>query len=253
MTRSTIGARGLLAMAMALAGIGTAEAQSTKTARLAQAVPDLGLTISVAADNDGSLVLSATAGELTVHKRVFADGTYAVRIRRGAADEVVISATPGRTKVVAGGAVTDLRGDGGATFERHARRVREALPRSEAIQHFRQIAAALDKQDDVSPEALGLRITGAVVAGLAGDPAAARRFSQTMLGRRGLRVRTVQTGSTCFDRYQAIVTTAARQLETCLGSFNPFNPMRNLCVFVWTMQVESAWFQFLACSSVPLK
>jgi len=253
MTRSTIGAMGLLVAAIVAAGNGTADAQVIKRARLAQAVPDLGLTISVASDNDGSLVLAATAGDLTVHKRVFADGTYAVRIRRGPADEVVISAAPGRTRVVAGGTVADLRSDAGASFERHARRVRESMARSEAIQRFRQLAAALDDLDEASPEALGLRITGAVVSELAGDPGAARRLSRAILARYGVRVRTVQTGSTCYDRYQAIVTTAARQLDSCLGGFNPFNPMRNLCVFVWTLQVESAWFQFLACSSVPLR
>ena len=251
MTRNWRRAAGLLVGAMALAGIETAHAEVLR-ARAAQAVPDLGLTISVSSDNDGSVVLAATAGDLSVHKRVYADGTYAVRIRRGS-DEVVISATPGRTRVATGGAVDELRSDAGQSFEARARRVRESLARSEAIQRFRQIAAALDDLEETTPEALGLRITGAVVAELAGDPAAARRLSRAMAGLHGAKLRAVQTGSTCYDRYQAIVSTAARQLETCLGSFNPFNPIRNMCVFVWTLQVESAWFQFLACSSVPLR
>ncbi len=251
MTRNWRRAAGVLVGAMTLAGIETAHAEVVR-ARAAQAVPDLGLTISVSSDNDGSVVLAATAGDLSVHKRVYVDGTYAVRIRRGS-DEVVISATPGRTRVAAGGAVDELRSDAGRSFEARARRVRESLARSEAIQRFRQIAAALDDLEEATPEALGLRITGAVVAELAGDPAAARRLSRAMAGRHGANLRAVQTGPTCYDRYQAIVVTAARQLETCLGSFNPFNPVRNMCVFVWTLQVESAWFQFLACSSVPLR
>jgi hypothetical protein len=253
MTRGAIGAAGLLVAAITAAGAGTAEAEVRRAARAVQAVPDLGLTISVAGDNDGSVVLAATAGDLTVHKRVFADGTYAVRIRRGATDDVVISATPGRTRVAAGGVVGDLRPDAGTSFEGQARRVRESLARSEAVQRFRRIAAALDDLNDASPEALGLRITGAVIAELAGDPSAAQRFSRAMLGRYGLKLRAVQTGSSCYDRYQTLVVGAAGQLSSCLGSFNPFNPTRHLCTFVWTLQVESAWFQFLACSSIPVK
>ena len=252
MTRRTTALMGIVIVAMTVAGAMPARAQTLRPIRSAQAVPDLGLTISVTQDDDGSIVLRATSGDLTVHKRVFADGTYAVRIRRGG-DDVVISAVPGRTTVRASGIVTDLRTEPDASFEGRARRVRESLAKSEAIQRFRQITAALDQSGEASPEAMALRITGAVVAELSGDPAAARRLSRAILGRYGATLRSVQTGSTCYDRYQAIVSTAARQLDSCLGSFNPFNPMRNLCVFVWTLQVESAWFQFLACSSVPLK
>ena len=70
-----------------------------------------------------------------------------------------------------------------------------------------------------------------------------------------MRLRKAQAGHTpsCWDTYQRLVVAAANALQSCLASFAVYNPMRNACAFVWTLQVESAWFQFLSCSSFPMK
>ena len=47
--------------------------------------------------------------------------------------------------------------------------------------------------------------------------------------------------------------TQTNALQSCLNSFAVYNPMRQVCAFIWTLQVESAWFQFLSCSSFPVK
>jgi hypothetical protein len=49
------------------------------------------------------------------------------------------------------------------------------------------------------------------------------------------------------------VVRAAAQMEQCMGQFGVWNPMRQVCAGVWTLQVESAWFSFLGCSAIPLK
>jgi hypothetical protein len=46
---------------------------------------------------------------------------------------------------------------------------------------------------------------------------------------------------------------AAADLEACLNPISMWNPMRNVCAFVWTIQVEGLWFAYLSCCSVPLK
>ena len=246
-----------MALLIAPAGISAVFGQDVRAVRVRD-VPELGLTLEVTADTDGSLVLRGTAGELTVQKRVYADGSYAVRIGHGSDDEVVISGTSAGTKVTVAGQQAELRAADDPRYEAQARRVRGWLARSGAAQRFRQLAAALDHEDLTSPEAIGLRITGAVLAELTGDPGAARRFNRSMLARSAAGLRKVQSGGSgytmsCWDRYHRLVVQAANQLESCLNSFSTFNPTRQLCVFVWTMQVESAWFQFLACSSFPLK
>lgn len=246
-----------MALLIAPAGISTVFGQDARAVRVRD-VPELGLTMEVTADADGSLVLHGTAGRLTVQKRVYADGSYAVRIGHGGDEQVVISGTQAGTKVAFAGQHAELRAADDPNYEAEARRVRGWLARSTAAQQFRKLAAALDHEELASPEAIGLRITGAVLAELTGDPGAARRFNRSVLGRAAGGLRKVQSGGSgytmsCWDRYHRLVVQAANQLESCLSSFSTFDPTRNLCVFVWTLQVESAWFQFLACSSFPLK
>ena len=49
-----------------------------------------------------------------------------------------------------------------------------------------------------------------------------------------------------LEAYQAGVTKAATDLETCLESFFFFNPMRQVCSFVWVRQVERLWCAHVA-------
>jgi hypothetical protein len=49
------------------------------------------------------------------------------------------------------------------------------------------------------------------------------------------------------------VLQASYQLESCIASFAVYNPLRQVCAAVWILQIESAWFQFLSCSAIPLK
>ena len=61
-------------MAMQLASMGAAEAMAPRmalrTVRQVQALPELGLSAGVTMEADGALVVSATAGDLAVSKRV---------------------------------------------------------------------------------------------------------------------------------------------------------------------------------------
>jgi hypothetical protein len=216
---------------------------------------ELGLTAGVLAGPDGSLEVVATAGDLSVRKAVYADGRFTLRIARGADDSIEIVGEPAGLRVRAGrDAAVWLRTDAGPGHEDRARHVRTSLARSEAVHRLRQIATALDLDDAATPEALSLRITGALLAELSGDTAAAQRFSRTVTAQLSRRLRKAQTSSTsCWDTYQALVNQAANELASCLASFAIYNPARNLCSFVWVLQVESAWFSFLACSSFPVK
>ena len=200
--------------------------------------------------------MTATAGELAARKPVYADGRFVVRLATRGEDRLLISGTANGLTVANGrDASLDRHADRDSDYDGKARRVRGWLARSDAVQRFRQINEALERQDAVSPESLSLRVTGALLAELLGDPGAAQRLSRSLTARLAQGFRKAQTGFTpsCWDTYQRLVMTAANSLESCLNSFAVYNPMRNLCALVWTLQVESAWFQFLSCSSFPMK
>jgi hypothetical protein len=250
-------------MAMQLASMGAAEAMApvtpVRTVNQVLALPELGLSAGVTTDIDGALVVSATAGDLAVTKRVYADGRFVVRLAKAGDDSVLIHGGVAGLRVSAGSdAPVELRADADAEYPGKARRVRGWLARSDAVMHFRQINEALEQQDLTSPEALSLRVTGALVAELLGDPGASQRLSRAITAKLALRLRKAQSGGSgytmsCWDRYSRQVNQAANELMSCYASFAVYNPLRQICSFVWTLQVESAWFQFLSCSSFPLK
>ncbi len=246
----------VLVLASASAAAATPVGKTLRPVRLLQDLPELGLSAGVRMESDGGLAVTATAGELTVRKQVYADGRFVVHVSTGDEDRLLISGTANGLKVAYGREATlELRADRDGDYDNKARRVRGWLARSDAVQRFRQINAALEQQDAMSPEALSLRVTGALLAELLGDPGAAQRVSRSITARLAHRLRKAQAGHTtsCWDTYQRLVVAAANALESCLKSFAVYNPMRNVCAFVWTLQVESAWFQFLSCSSFPMK
>ena len=247
-------------MGLVLATAGGAGAmpveRTVRSVRLLQDVPELGLSAGVRMETDGALSVTATAGELAIRKQVYADGRFVVRVATRGEDRLLISGTANGLTVAYGrDATVELHADRDSDYDGKARRVRGWLARSDAVQRFRQINEALERQDAVSPEALSLRVTGALLAELLGDPGAAQRLSRSIAARLAHGLRKAQAGHTpsCWDTYQRLVVAAANALESCLNSFAVYNPMRNLCAFVWTLQVESAWFQFLSCSSFPMK
>jgi len=249
---------GVMALVPALAGgsIAAPLEKMVRPVRLVQDVPELGLSAGVTMEPDGGLAVSATAGDLTIRKQVYADGRFVVRVATQGEDRLLISGAPNGLKVAYGAeAPVELSADRDLEYEGTARRVRSWLARSDAVLRFRHINEVLEQQDALSPEALSLRVTGALVAELLGDPGAARRLSRTISARLTNRLRKIQSGITpsCWDSYQRLVVQAANSLESCISSFAVYNPMRQVCAFIWTLQVESAWFQFLSCSSIPMK
>ena len=110
--------------------------------------------------------------------------------------------------------------DQDADYAGKARRVRGWLAKSDAVLRFRQINEALEQQDAVSPEALSLRVTGALLAELLGDPGAAKRLSRAITAKLAQRLRKAQSGGSgytlsCWDTYARLVVAAANALESC--------------------------------------
>lgn len=242
-------------MMMAMLGGGTAAAETAgqvgaatpfKPIKQVSARAELGLTVSVSSTNDGALLLSATAGDLSFRKVVYADGRYQAQIEQGR-DRIAFGGSEGRMVVTYGSKSFTLSAD---QDDQQPARVRALIVSSPALRQFRRLAAQLEATGDVTPEILGLRVTGAVVSEIDGDEGAVRRLSRELRAKFTANVRRVRLRASCYDSYQDLVVRAAAQMEQCMGQFSVWNPMRQVCAGVWTLQVESAWFSFLSCSAI---
>lgn len=241
-----------------LARAGEPETEATpavKGARVRLAKPELGLALAVSPTTDGGYLLSASAGDLVFRKVVYADGRFHVQIERGQ-DRMALSGEPGRIHVTHG--TQSLSLNPAEVDEKQARRVRALLMNAPVVAQFRRLIAELEDSEELSVEILGLRLTGALVAELDGDEGAGRRLKRALIRELGVRVKQARTqsstyGPDCWAIYTQLVLKASYDLERCLNSFYTMNPIRHLCTFYWTLQVESAWFSLLGCSAVPLK
>jgi hypothetical protein len=210
---------------------------------------ELGLSIGVSGTTDGGLLLSASAGDLSFRKVVYADGRYQAQIEQGR-DRIAFAGSEGQLVVTYGSRSLTLSAD---QDDQQPARVRALIVSSPALRQFRRLVAQLEATGDVTAEVLGLRVTGAIVSEVDGDEGAVRRLSRELRSKFTANIKRVRLRASCYDAYQALVVQAAAQMEQCVGQFSVWNPMRQVCAGVWTLQVESAWFSFLSCSAIPLK
>jgi len=203
---------------------------------------------------DGALRMTLKAGELEAAKTVYHDGRF----------RIVLQAGEDRVSVVVGPAVLDVqRGkrhvhiDVGQDTDDDWLAVKTLLAGSKALRLFRALAYNLDPSALREPAGASIVSSDAILGYLDGDLAAVARLAQQMRTARQSRIRTVvfrlDGGNACWDRYEADVVEAAEEYDQCRHAFKWYDPRQAGCVLVWTLQVESAWFQFLACSAIPLK
>src|SRR4029079_18482086 len=155
------------AMIVAIVGGGTAAARTpaqglppmhVKPIKQVSGRAELGLTVSVSSTDDGGVLLSATAGDLSFRKVVYADGRYHAQIEQGR-DRIAFAGSAGRQVVTYGSRSLTLSAD---QDDQQPARVRALIVSSPALRQFRRLVAQLEATGDVSPEILGLRVTGAV-------------------------------------------------------------------------------------------
>jgi hypothetical protein len=249
--------RVVLAIGMLIVAAAPVAAQPTVRLRPVQSpqgASELGLTAAISAAADGAIVVTAQAGLLTIDKRVYSDGRFEVRLAHGRSDRVVITGeADGVSVATARNGAVRLQPNVDGDIEVKTRRARGWLAASGAVERFRQLVDVLDRDDVRSAEAVSLRATGALVAELFGDPGAARRLGRALAARSTEYRVARQESNPCWTTYSKQLLQSSYELESCSASYAAYNPLRAGCAFIWTLQVESAWFQFLGCSAFPLK
>lgn len=232
------------ALAAALAPMARAGEAAHQVARLEAA----DLTLELGWLDDGSIEIAGRGGELTIRKTVQQHGAVVLELVAGG-DRVILQVAE-HTVSVRRGAKEVVISHVGVT-EDDLDQVRRLLAGSRAIVLLRRIGAAVLAAQDDSPTATALLMADAIAGMFTGDGGApariARHFGRHAVGR----LRRAALGTDCYREWEQLVMRAMDEFLTCLVETGWFGPLQYLCSFRWLLQVESAWFQFLSCSSFP--
>jgi hypothetical protein len=200
---------------------------------------------------DTRVRLAASSSGFVIQKLVRPDGGTEVTLERDR-DLVSIISTHAAVVVARGrrSVTINVNGD----HDEQLARVRALLLGSSATRAARTLATVLEESGTDAPEKIGIRLSGALVAHIDGDEGAVRRLSRELQARYAAVTQRAKFRPPDYsDVYHAGVMKAATDLETCLESFSFFNPMRQVCSFVWVHQVERCWRAYVSRGSGPLQ
>jgi hypothetical protein len=214
-----------------------------------------GATFFFSLTRDGAMRMTSKAGDLDVEKTVFSDGRSQVVLQAGN-DRVIVTIAVGVVDVQRGS--RRLHVDVAHVTDDDWLGVKTLLAGSRALRLFRSLAYSLEPATLRAPAGTAMASSDAILGFLDGDVAAVERLGQRMRAARQARIRTVAFGEDsekdCYAEYEALVVKAADDYGSCRHTFYWWDlPSQAACVGVWTLQAESAWFQFLSCSAVPLR
>jgi hypothetical protein len=195
------------------------------------------------------------AGDLQMNKTVFADGRFQIELASGN-DRLSVALGPWSLDVERRNRQIHL--DTAQAVDEDWLRVKTLLAGSKALRLFRTLAYSLDAATLRHPGGAAVQASDAILGYIDGDVGAVWRLGEQMRVARAARVRKASLDENggpneCYEKYEAAVVAAANEYDACRKSFNWYSPWQAACVTVWTLQAESAWFQFLACSAIPIK
>lgn len=199
--------------------------------------------------------MSARSGDLRLEKRVMANGEAVIVLQAGS-DTVTVNVTAAAIVVRRGRNEVMLPVN--SPDEEQMLAVQQVLAGSRAVRRLRTVAARLEKgngKDKEGPGRIGIAMTDALIGFLTGDTEAPARFSSRMRAERAARVRPASFAGGefgCYRKWEAEVLIAWSEYEACLDDFAWWNPIREACTIRYLVWVESAWFEFLGCSAIPL-
>jgi hypothetical protein len=219
-----------------------------------------GVALSAARDVNGTPVLRFSGNGVQVRKVVQSDGRFTMWIR-AEDDEVGLTGDPGVLTISRQGRTVTVylsRLEDGAMDL-----ARTLVADSKAMRRFRAAAYALSPAEAATPAGAGLQLTATFLSLLDGDLGAVKRLP----GRSKPRPAGSPSGSispmsaeeeevngpACYEHYVQEVVSAWYDYQVCSVSVGMIHPLVELCAFEWLLRVESAWFQFLGCSSVPIR
>jgi len=212
-------------------------------------------------DGENRAWLRASVEGVSIEKVVDERGDFTLAIA-GGRDVVRLALGPGGLTVETGGQQFRVE-RAGATAAQQAR-LRAALARSGVLAAFRRAVAAAELRADArGGERRGvldetLLLDGAWVSYLMGDEAALARHGRRV-AREGYALMRVSQFPSCYDYYYSAMAAAFSLLLKCnQEALAGTQPYYNRPILYWACQAEylartqAAYYQFLACSAIPI-
>jgi hypothetical protein len=225
------------------------EARRLERPEIVDAASGAGLKLSMRAG--GALQASLTWLDLDVSKVSQANGDFHVRIA-ARQDLLVLVRTGTRLRVTRNGqtAILEL----GRADEEGLDLAQTVLAGSHAVRVFRGVYRHLADDSRGSAPGVSLDILDALLGVLQGETGVADR--RVPPGRdTGWRMSRIACGTepSCYSEYEAEVIKAWDDYVQCIDDVRWYPGLQEVCAFTWLLRVESAWFRFIGCSSIPLK
>jgi hypothetical protein len=129
--------------------------------------------------------------------------------------------------------------------------VQQVLAGSRAMRAFRSLRSRLTAESLASAPGVSIDLVDVILGILHGDPGVYDRRDPRTAGRFS-RV-SLAGDASCFPEYESDVTAAWDDFAQCCDDVKWFPGLQELCAITWLLKVESSWFRFIACSSIPLR
>jgi hypothetical protein len=198
--------------------------------------------------SNGALQTSLTWSDLDVRKVVQPNGDFSLRLA-GRHDLLVMTRTEERLRVTRNGQTAVLLLN--QSDEDGLDQVQQVLAGSRAMRAFRSLRRRLTSDSLASAPGVSMDLVDAILGVIHGDPgvydrrdpAASGRFSHVSF----------RPNASCFTEYESEVIASWDDFARCVDEVKWFPGLQELCAMTWLLEVESSWFRFIACSSIPLK
>jgi hypothetical protein len=229
----------------------TAQAEHRRFERAEVVDAGSGAELKLVARAGGALQASLSSMELDVSKTIHANGDFHVRIATQQ-DLLVLVRTGYRLRVTRGGQTAALSLD--RTDEDGLDLVQMVMAGSRAARAFRRAHRQLAQDSRDSAPGVFLDNLDILLGLLQGELSVVDRRAPPRRGERW-RVSRVACGAepTCYSEYETEVVLAWDDFAQCCDDVKWYPLLQEACAFTWLLRVESAWFRFIGCSSIPLK
>jgi hypothetical protein len=212
---------------------------------------ETGAALRLARTADGGLRFEIDGDDVAVRKSLKANGDFEMTLR-ASGDEFAVTRRGASIRVSRGEralefGLGDLDEDGMV-------RLQQIVSGSAAIRRFRGLHGALTGDTRCSSLGAAADIIDMWVGVLQGQPTPSRPVAATpqavaMMADDG----SGGGGPSCYELWSAEVLVAWNDYTGCRHSFPWYNPLREACSFLWIIRIESAWFQLISCSAIPIK
>ncbi|MCX6551335.1 MAG: hypothetical protein NTY02_10095 [Acidobacteria bacterium] len=207
-----------------------------------------GAEVRLTGSASAALQVQVSWPEIEFRKVIQANGDYNVRMR-SRHDLVVMVRTGDRLRVTRNGRTATV--SLAQTDEAGLDQAQEVLAGSRAVRAFRALEARLADETRESAPGIALETVDALLGILQGDTSILYRRRARLSGQL-FRVAS-SGGNACFETYAIDVTASWDDLVRCIDEVSWFPGLQEGCALIWLLRVESSWFQFIGCSSIPLK